>query len=239
MALVTNEKSKKFMDLVWLLFQPPILKALAPYLNARDVFALSGLNKSTYFVWTQDKERCINVLDLRRLVKERFNWTYTCKNPFIMIRTAMLTARMPINGATTRFLCTGGCGKRCSVIQDLMSGRFCLYATCQHCFFMHHATNASKYPSLIWESTARDIYMEELSKKCPDLTFDRLYSFAASNFNRRNAANLLQYREYPTYYARANYDMYDRDTIPEVVERDAAEVKSWKKRPREEEKEED
>ena len=110
----------------------PVLQVLAQYLSVEDIFVLSVLNRRMYNEWTTT--RCIQAVDLRVLVQKRFGWFYKGKNPFHMVRKRMRAARMPINGALSRFPCTGGCGKTKSVEQELVDKSFCAYATCLACF---------------------------------------------------------------------------------------------------------
>jgi len=66
---------------------------LAQYLSIEDLFALSTLNKRMYHDWPT--LTCVDVVDMRRLVRERFGWDYKKTNPFMYVRKYMRMHRHP------------------------------------------------------------------------------------------------------------------------------------------------
>jgi hypothetical protein len=107
-----------------LFFHKPIMVHLGHYLSVEDLFALSTLNKRMYYEWI----RRLDVLDMRRLVKERFGWHVAKANPFVYVRKYMRQYRRPFNGV--KFRCTGGCGE---TQRYLANAYFSKYAICQKC----------------------------------------------------------------------------------------------------------
>jgi len=83
---------------------------LAQYLSIEDLFALSILNKRMYHDWPT--LTCVDVVDMRRLVRERFGWDYKKTNPFMYVRKYMRMHRHPFVPTKSTFRCTGGCGEK-------------------------------------------------------------------------------------------------------------------------------
>ena len=112
----------------------PIMMVLAPYLSTEDLFVLASLNRRMYTQWIHSPG-CLDAIDLRRRVKERFGWTYGTKNPFVWVRRntlAVCSAEMA--GRTTgKFRCLGGCGKTRS-IHRLINFHWVRYAMCFPCY---------------------------------------------------------------------------------------------------------
>jgi hypothetical protein len=109
----------------------PILKALAPYLSIGDWFALTATCAYMYGKWVTSDT--IDALNMRKLVYDRFGWTYKSKNPFHYVRMYMSDARLPFGMKPKNFRCTGGCGKVVGCTH-LMSSRLTKYAICDSCF---------------------------------------------------------------------------------------------------------
>ncbi len=112
--------------------QKPIIAVLAQYLTINDWFSLSATTRTMYGSWST--AACIDAINMRKLVKDRFGWSYKKKNPFIWVRKHMSSARLPfLCKPPATFRCTGGCGSQKGHTK-LMSSRLAKYATCDDCF---------------------------------------------------------------------------------------------------------
>lgn len=129
--------------------QMPIVMTLTPYVDIEGWFSLAAMNSYMYSDWTSSK--CIDAIDMRALVEERFGWTYAKANPFDFVRKIMFENRLPFRVKPKKFRCTAGCG-RTRGNSHLISHRLTVYATCDECF------NPDDSVDIVYADNAPDVH---------------------------------------------------------------------------------
>lgn len=106
----------------------PVLQVLNRYLATLDILNLSCVNRYMYNKWIHKEER-IQILDLRKRIKQAMRRKYAKKSPVLMLRKAALKALQPVSGTFCCFYCN--CVYVCETY--LANRRVFPYAMCVMC----------------------------------------------------------------------------------------------------------
>lgn len=218
------------MDWRGVFFQKPIMAVLARYLAIVDFFKLSALDKTMYKKWISSD--CIDAIDMRALVKRRFNWTYVKANPFVWVRKHMAAARMPLPVDKLRFRCTGGCGKMYATVL-LISRQMSKYAICCFCMFpdgWEHGTAFDKFGTMydLWTNAVslhlnilRTLFKEKLrGGNFWSYKIYQLIDVEAFDFKRVQNTYYRNEQMISEYETDAHSSIIKRDTIIQNAEAD-------------------